>query len=416
MYCRGKREDGEDEWATAEFKKNKIRELNEYRIEQIKPTLTKIKKFFSNVLNTCRNQIKEKIQDKTNVYSTLGFLYQHGYGFRKITSRATELYKLAAEQGNVDAAYNLGYIYHQHYHWKWNYRESFKWYTIAANGGNICAQNGLALLYLKGLGTDVSYPKALHWYTKAAKSRNINATISLASIYRKGDIVEQDYTKVLEWYRKAIKEGSTVAQNSLESLYNNKSISVIDSGSKIDFKFGLCSKLHADISNIPESTDLENLKKLASYCKRGDGHAMFDIGKRYSQGNGFPKDKYIAFKWIKNAAKAGISETRRTVAKIYKDGDGIDQGYHKSSIWYMRAAKAGDDKAQYELGLRQDTDEAINLYNEAFKQKNPQAVYKLGQMYERGGRLETNAELAMKLFGIAAHLGSLDAQMLRCSD
>jgi TPR repeat protein len=280
MYCCGKRDAGEDEWATAEFKtKNKIRELNEYRIEQINPTLTNIKECFSTILDTCRQQIKDDNQDKKDAYSTLGFLYQHGYGIRKITSRAIEFYKLAADQGSVDAAYNLGYIYHQHYHWKWNYREAFKWYTIAANGGNICAQNGLALLYLKGLGTDISYPKALHWYTKAAKSRNINAMISLASIYRKGDIVEQDYTMVLEWLKKAVKEGSTIAQNSLESLYNNKNISVTDTEPKMDFKFGLCSKLHSDISSIPESADLENLKKLASYCKRGDGHAMFDIGK-----------------------------------------------------------------------------------------------------------------------------------------
>jgi TPR repeat protein len=260
---------------------------------------------------------------------------------------------------------------------------------------------------------------------------------------------------VLEWYKRAIKEGSTVAQNSLESLYNSKSISVTDSGPKIDFKFGLCSQLHSDISSIPESADLENLKRLATYCKRGDGHAMFDIGKSYSQGNGLPKDKYIAFKWIKNAAKAGLNEARRTVAKMYKNGDGVDQNYHKASTWYMRAAKAGDDKARYELGLlyyhglgvrkdpleasrwftfaaeknnsdaqcqlgilrergeglSQDPTEAVKLYHEASKQNNPQAIYKLGQMYELGGGLETSAELSMKLIGRVAHLGSLDAQI-----
>jgi TPR repeat protein len=184
MCCRGKRDAGEDEWATAEFKKkNKIRELNEYRIEQIKPTLTNIKEYFLALLNTCRDQIKEENQDKTDAYSTLGFLYQHGYGIRKIASRAVEFYTLDAEQGSVDAAYNLGYIYHQHYHWKWNYREAFKWYTIATNGGNICAQNGLAFLYLKGLGTDINYSEALRWYTEAGESRNIDAMISLASIY-----------------------------------------------------------------------------------------------------------------------------------------------------------------------------------------------------------------------------------------
>jgi TPR repeat protein len=456
MSCRGKRDAGEDKWATTEFKKkNKIRELNEYRIEQIKPRLTKIKEYFSTLLNTCRNRINEEMQDKKDACSTLGFLYQHGYGIRKIASRAIEFYELAAKQGRVDAVYNLGYIYHQHYHWKWNYRDAFKWYNIAANGGNICAQNGFAFLYLKGLGTDINYSEALDWYTKAAESRNINAMISLASIYRKGDIVKQDYSKAVEWYNEAIKEGSTVAQNSLESLCNNKSISVIDSGSKKYSKNSLCSKLHSDISNIPESTDLENLKRLATYCKRGDGHAMFEIGKKYSQGNGLPKDKYIAFKWIKNAAKAELNEARRTVAQMYKDGDFVDQDYHKASIWYMRAAKAGDDKAQYELGLlyyhglgvrkdpleaskwytfaadknnsdaqcqlgilrergeglSQDTVEAIRLYNEAVKQKNPYAIFKRAQIYEGGRGLEPDAELSLKLFGIAAQRGSLDAQL-----
>jgi TPR repeat protein len=216
--------------------------------------------------------------------------------------------------------------------------------------------------------------------------------ISLASIYRKGDIVEQDYTKVLEWYKKAVKEGSTVAQNSLESLYNNESIFVTDSGPKINFKNGLCSKLNSDISNIPESGDLENLKKLAMYCRRGDGHAMFDIGKRYSQGNGLPQDKYVAFRWIKNAAKAELNDVRRQVAQMYKDGDGIDQDYHKASTWYMRTANAGDDKAQYEvghiyyhgLGVRKDPLEASKWYTFAADKNNSDAQYQLGILRERG--------------------------------
>jgi TPR repeat protein len=303
-------------------------------------------------------------------------LYQYGYGIRKIASRAIEFYKLAAEQGNVDAAYNLWYIYHQHYDWKWNYREAFKWYSIAANGGSICAQNGLALLYLKGLGTDINYQKAIHWYTEAARSRNINTMVSLASIYRKGDIVGQDYTKVLEWYKKAIKEESTVAQNSLESFYNNKSISATDSRPKIDSKISLCSKLHSDISNIPESGDLVNLKTLASYCERGDGHAMLNIGKRYSQGNVFPQDKYIAFKWIKNTAKAGLNEARLgsldaqlKLAKIYGEIEKQQYNTGMSFKYYQMAADQGSTYAKYKValmyldgqGTRQDVTQAYRL-------------------------------------------------------
>ncbi|KAI8888271.1 HCP-like protein, partial [Backusella circina FSU 941] len=457
MYCRGQRDTKENECATPEFKKkNKIRELNEYRIEQLQSELTNTKEYFSNLFITCHKQIRDEMQqDKINAYSTLGFLYQHGYGIRQITSRAIEFYTLAANQGNTDAAFNLGFIYHQHYSWKWNYREAFKWYTIAANNGNCGAQNGLAFLYLKGLGTEISYSDALYWYNKAAESRHINAMISLASIFRKGDIVKQDDKKTLEWYTKAIKEGSTVTENSLESFYNKKSNFTTVNGPKVYTKKGLCSKLHADVANIPESAGLEKLKQLAMNCKKGDGHAMFDIGKRYLQGDGFPQDKYVAFKWIKNAAKAKLNEARRTVAQMYKDGDCIEQDYHKASIWYKKAAKTGDTKARYELGLMyyhglgvrkdpleaskwytfaadknnsdaqcqlgilrergegltQDTLEAIRLYNEAAKQKNPHAIFKLAQVYEGGSGVEESFELAFKLFGIAARLGSLDAQL-----
>jgi TPR repeat protein len=244
-----------------------------------------------------------------------------------------------------------------------------------------------------------------------------------------------------------LKKASTVAQNSLESLYHARDLSVAEKGSltpNLYSKNGLCSKLHSDISNIPEFDGLERLQQLAVHCMRADGHAILAIGKRYLQGNRLPQDMHAGFKWTRNAAKAGLNEARRTLAQMYKNGDCIDQDYHKASIWYMKAAKNGDDKAQYEIGfmyhhglgvrkdpleaikwytfsadknnsdaqcqlgilreygegLNQDTDEAIALYHMAIKQKNPYAIFKIAQTYEGGSGLKSNIELALKFFGI----------------
>jgi TPR repeat protein len=138
MYCRGQKNAEEEEWAQTE---HKIRELFEYRVKQMSSELTKTKVYFTELLHECRKQ------DTADAHLTLGFLYQHGYGIRKIAARAIEFYALAAEKGNADAQYNLASIYHAHYHMMWNYREAFKWYTKAVENGSVYGQSGLALLY-----------------------------------------------------------------------------------------------------------------------------------------------------------------------------------------------------------------------------------------------------------------------------
>jgi TPR repeat protein len=107
MHCRGQRNSEEEKWTQPEFKEqHKIRELFEYRVEQMASELTKTKVYFTELLNECRKQ------DTVDDHLTLGFLYQHGYGIRKITSRAIEFYTLAAKKGSTNAQYNFATIYH----------------------------------------------------------------------------------------------------------------------------------------------------------------------------------------------------------------------------------------------------------------------------------------------------------------
>jgi TPR repeat protein len=459
MYCRGQRSAEEEEWTQPKFKEqHKIRELFEYRVEQMTSELTKTKVYFTELLHECRKQ------DTTDAHLTLGFLYQHGYGIRRITSRAIEFYTLAAEKENVDAQYNLASIYHAHHDMKWNYREAFKWYTKAAKNGSIYAQSGLAFLYQHGLGVNISYKKTIHCYTQAAEMRNVKAHISLGCVFRKGEIVDQDLVKATEWYKRAAKEGSQVAQNCLDLLSSNSNIlsnseadlSLKEKAPELYSKKGLCSRLRNDVDAITVPATLKSFERLASNAMKKDGNAMLEIGLNYYHGTQFQQDKDTAFRWIRKAAKAGLIKAQLLIAEMYNDGDCVQQDYLKSSIWRNKTAKQGDSTSQYQLGqlyyqglgvrkdpleasrqytfaaenkhadaqyqlgylrekgdgLRQDVLEAIQIYTDLSKLKYPEALHRLAILYESGNGVEPNFEQALLLYKKAAYLGCLNAQLI----
>jgi TPR repeat protein len=80
IRCRGQISSEEAEWVDNDFKKeNKIRELNEYRLEQQKPLL-------NNAISYYTKQFKyyqSSDQEDPTVQLNIAFLYQHGYGVKK---------------------------------------------------------------------------------------------------------------------------------------------------------------------------------------------------------------------------------------------------------------------------------------------------------------------------------------------
>jgi TPR repeat protein len=59
---------------------------------------------------------------------------------------AVKWYRLAAEQGNVDAQYNLGCSYEDGEGVEQNHEEAIKWYRLAAEQGEEDAKEALARL------------------------------------------------------------------------------------------------------------------------------------------------------------------------------------------------------------------------------------------------------------------------------
>ena len=80
-----------------------------------------------------------------------------GQGVPKNGAEAAKWYRLAAEQGHVDAQNNLGLMYAQGQGVPKNGAEAAKWYRLAAEQGHADAQNNLGLMYANGEGLPDDY-------------------------------------------------------------------------------------------------------------------------------------------------------------------------------------------------------------------------------------------------------------------
>jgi TPR repeat protein len=73
-------------------------------------------------------------------------VYSNGKGLGKDKAEAVKWYRMAAEQGNVDAQFVLGYLYYSGEGVEADTDEAIKWYRKAADQGNKAALNSLKRL------------------------------------------------------------------------------------------------------------------------------------------------------------------------------------------------------------------------------------------------------------------------------
>ena len=101
-------------------------------------------------------------------------------------------------------------------------------------------------------------------------------------------------------------------------------------------------------------------------------------------------------------------------AYMYQHGMGIKQDYEKVIRLYERAVQLGNYKAMNNLailyqngqGIEQDYKKAVELYERSIKLGNSCAMNNLARMYKSGKGIEQNDEKAVELFLMAYNLGN----------
>lgn len=147
----------------------------------------------------------------------LGLAYINGSGVPKDRKAGQEWFEKAAAQNHAGAIYNLGVIAIDAD--IQDFRKAADLFRRAADLGDMDAAYGLAVLYREGTGVPRDRAESVKWLRRAAEERHIAAMVEFGVALFNGDGVEKDEAGAARYFGKAAQANSPVAQNRLARLY-----------------------------------------------------------------------------------------------------------------------------------------------------------------------------------------------------
>ncbi|MGI9401525.1 MAG: peptidoglycan-binding protein [Rhizobiaceae bacterium] len=157
---------------------------------------------------------------------------------------------------------------------------------------------------------------------------------------------------------------------------------------------------------------------LRQAAANGDGKALFEIGRRYTEGDGIDRDLAEASKWYELSATAGYAPGQYRYANFLEKGHGGNTDITGAAKWYEEAAKNGNALAMHNLavlytsGLVDGTPnmkKAIDWFEKAAALGVKDSQVNLGIINAQGLGLTADLTNAYKWFAIAAKGGDTDA-------
>lgn len=146
------------------------------------------------------NEWRATCQTDPNAAHNLGIAYFRGeMGVRRDYVESVKLFKMAAEKGNINSAFNLGWQYTNGTGVRQSWPNAIRWWKMASELGHSSASRNVGLLYSLGIadGGVVNHEMAVHYYKLACSQGNCRAHFALANCYKSGlgvavDLIEAD--------------------------------------------------------------------------------------------------------------------------------------------------------------------------------------------------------------------------------
>ena len=165
----------------------------------------------------------------------------------------------------------------------------------------------------------------------------------------------------------------------------------------------------------------KNWQALNEAAIAGDAIAAFELGARYAEGHGVPRDLAVAERWYERAAEAGITVAQYRLGSLYERGQGVKRDPAIAAGWYRRAAEQGHVGAMHNLAVlmsggidgNPDVAEAVKWFTAAAGYGVKDSQFNLGVIYARGMGVPRDMPAAYKWFALAASAGDRDAAARR---
>jgi TPR repeat protein len=174
-----------------------------------------------------------------------------------------------------------------------------------------------------------------------------------------------------------------------------------------------------EISAPPDAIDNPALRDAAI---AGNPAALFEIARRYTEGEQVERDIEQAFYWYERAAQAGLPPAQFRLGNLYEMGLGTHVDPVKAGQWYEYAARQGNVLAMHNLAVlhisgfsadKADMGAAIKWFRKAADLGVKDSQVNLGIIFAGGLGVGTDLAEAYKWFAIAAKAGDSDAALKR---
>lgn len=336
---------------------------------------------------------------------------------------ARRLFRLASEQGSVDASYYLSFM------------------LVKGEGGKI--DNGKALSLLK-FAVESGHEDALSYAVvsatlgdssaqeildglKVRKHSFAKSAVNIAKICISNDN-ELDFKKARLMLEFAVNQCDSEARFMLSQLYCHgkgcevdfeKAHDLLELSSQAGFKRAHSALGFLYLEGKLKNSDFEKARRHLCLAPEDDMDASYELGVMQLKGIGGKKDLKKGVKNVLSAAEKGLAMAQCEIAIIYHDGKGVKVDTVQSVKFMQRAADQGLAKAQHTLGVwhldgnkgvSYNHKEALRLCTLAAQQGNSFAHDCLGMIKSTSKYDALNLKDARKHFKTAKELGNLDSQ------
>ncbi len=324
----------------------------------------------------------------------VGELYARGSGVTAEFDEAMKYFEQAEKAGNAKGLLAQAMLLDGSFGFEKqkNEAKADELYKKAADGGQV---EGMLVLGKKKLAKSKGQGKegeeGLAWIQKAGEKGYGPAYVALGDAYVDGTLVKKDEAKAFSYYQKAADAG------------------VPDAIAKV----GVCYERGVGVAK-DEKKAFEQYK---AALEKGSAAAAFNLAVCYDAGTGVEKSVANAFRHYLMAAKAGLGVAMNEAAARYQAGAGVEQDVVAAAAWFGYAAKSNNVAAAINLarmylqgmGVEKNLNAAGQLYTAAANAGDPTACYELGQLHEMGIGGSRDLIRAHALFSAAADGGVKDA-------
>nr|WP_319515696.1 peptidoglycan-binding protein [uncultured Cohaesibacter sp.] len=174
-------------------------------------------------------------------------------------------------------------------------------------------------------------------------------------------------------------------------------------------------------ANLGSDTGAQEQTPIMQAATSGNVLAQFELGRRFTVGEGVEVDLKQAAKWFEKAANLNMPQAQYSLANLYEKGQGVKKDLQVARLWYQRAAEQGNVKSMHNLAVlyaegglgKPDFKQAAQWFLKAADHGLKDSQYNLAILFARGMGVKQDLLQSYKWFAIAAKQGDKGAEAKR---